>query len=181
MSTVTILALSGSLRKASTNLGLLRYAQSHAPDGMEIVIANLLDVPFFNDDLPERPAGVERLFSQAERAQGFLLACPEYNHSIAPALKNAIDWLSRAPNNRLLAGKSAAILGAGGGMGTSRAQAHLRHVLSALDLRTLNKPEVYSSAYAGGFNDQGDVIDDKIKGNVDQLLATLLAWTRKLA
>ena len=52
----------------------------------------------------------------------------------------------------MLAGKPVAILGAGGGMGTSRAQYHLRQVCVYLDLHPLNKPEVFANAFAGGFD-----------------------------
>jgi NAD(P)H-dependent FMN reductase len=46
-------------------------------------------------------------------ADALVLACPEYNYSIAPAMKNALDWASREPDNALLAGKAIAIMGAG--------------------------------------------------------------------
>ena len=89
---------------------------------------------------------------QARAADALVLACPEYNYSIAPALKNALDWLSREPDNVLLAGKAAAIMGAGGGMGTSRAQYHLRQVCVYLDLHVVNKPEIFSSGTSGAEN-----------------------------
>jgi len=103
-------------------------------EGVSMEIADLSAVPFFNVDLPERRAYVQRLMAQAGVADALVLACPEYNYSIAPALKNAIDWISREPDNALIAGKPAAIMGAGGGMGTSRAQYHLRQVCIFLDL-----------------------------------------------
>ncbi|MBR3881494.1 MAG: NAD(P)H-dependent oxidoreductase, partial [Mailhella sp.] len=78
--------------------------------------------------------------------------------SVAPALKNALDWLSREPGN-LLAGKTAAMMGAGGGMGTSRAQYHLRQTCVYLDLRVLNKPEVFSNAFSDAFLEDGSVSD----------------------
>jgi chromate reductase len=179
MSTLKILALCGSLREESTNMGLLRYAQAHAPAGMQIDIADLRDVPFFvrNDD---KSPSVERLLKQFEEADAFLFACPEYNYSLAPALKNALDWASRAPDNTLLAGKPAAMMGAGGGMGTSRSQHHLRQVAAALNIHLLNKPEVYLSAFAGGFASNGDVTDESIKEKVAGLLKALLTWTEKL-
>jgi chromate reductase len=83
-------------------------------------------VPFYNADITDKPAAVQQLLAQLAQADALLLACPEYNYSMAPALKNALDWASREPDNKLLAGKAVAILGAGGGMGTSRAQYHLR-------------------------------------------------------
>lgn len=56
--TIKVLALGGSLRAKSTNRGLLRYAQANAPEGMKIHLADLLDVPFYNADLAEKPAAV---------------------------------------------------------------------------------------------------------------------------
>ena len=73
-----------------------------------------------------------------------------------PALKNALGWASRAPENRLLAGKPTAIMGSGGGMGTARAQYHLRQVCVFLELYPLNKPEIFSNALKGSFDDTGN-------------------------
>ena len=101
--TIKVLAICGSLRARSTNRGLLRFAQANAPTGMKIHIADLLDVPFYNADLAEKPAAVSTLLQEFAEADALLLACPEYNYSLAPALKNALDWASREPNNQLLA------------------------------------------------------------------------------
>lgn len=178
--TIRVLGISGSLRAKSCNTGLLRAASTLMPDGMEIQFANLIDLPFFNADLTERPAAVQTFFNQVQNADALLLACPEYNYSIAPALKNAIDWASRYPDNALLAGKAVAICGAGGGMGTSRAQYHLRQVCVYLDLHPLNKPEVFANAFAGGFDADGNLIDEKIKSNLAAQLLALKAWSLRL-
>ena len=102
-STIKVLAISGSLRAKSTNTGLLNYAQAQAPAGIEITIADIRELPFYNADLTVKPAAVEALLAQLAAADALLLACPEYNYSIAPALKNALDWVSRAPDNALMA------------------------------------------------------------------------------
>ena len=107
-----------------------------------------------------------------------MLACAEYNYSIAPALKNILDWASREPDNGLLAGKAVAILGAGGGMGTSRAQYHLRQVCVFLDLHPLNKPEVFASAFAGAFDADGNLTDEKLKQQVARQMEALAGWSR---
>lgn len=80
----------------------------------------------------------------------------------------------------MLAGKPVAILGAGGGMGTSRAQYHLRQVCVYLDLHPLNKPEVFVNAFAGGFDDHGDVRDARLLGLVAEQMQALAAWTQRL-
>lgn len=170
-----VLAISGSLRAASRNTGLLRFAQANAPEGMQIQIADLREIPFYNADHPTPPAAVARLLEQLREADGLLLACPEYNYSIAPALKNALDWASREKDNHLLAGMPAAICGAGGGMGSSRAQYHLRQVAVCLDLRLLNKPEVFANAFGDSFNASGDLVDERLQGLVKQQLQALLA------
>ena len=105
-----------------------------------------------------------------------MLASTEYNYSMAPALKNILDWASREPNNALLATKPAAVMGAGGGMGASRAQYHLRQTCVFLDLRVLNKPEVFANAFAGGFDVSGNLIDEKLTQLVgDQMRALITA------
>lgn len=157
------LGIAGSLRKKSTNKGLLRAAASNLPDGVTLEIAELGDIPFYSQDITEKPAAVVRVLKQLGEADALVLASTEYNYSIAPALKNILDWASREPDNALLVGKPVALMGAGGGMGTSRAQYHLRQVCVFLDLRPLNKPEVFSNAFAGAFDDDGNLVDDKLK------------------
>jgi chromate reductase len=178
--TIHVLGITGSLRRASTNKGMLRYAKEHAPEGMTIEIADLSDVPFFNADVTEKNAAVQTLLAQMEKADAFIFGCNEYNYSLAPALKNALDWASREPDNRLLAGKTASIMGAAGGMGSSRAQYHLRQVCVYLNLHLVQQPEVFANAFAGGFNENGDLTDAHIQANIDKQLAALKALTEKL-
>lgn len=175
-----VLALTGSLRAKSTNKGLLRFAQANAPEGMRIDIADLSDIPFYNADIADPPAPVQRLLAQFGAADAFIFCGPEYNYSIAPALKNAIDWASRAEDNALLGGKAAALMGSGGGMGTSRAQYHLRQVCVFIDVHPLNRPEVFANAFAGGFDADGNLTDEKIQGLIKQQLAALAAWSQQL-
>ncbi|WP_445426718.1 NADPH-dependent FMN reductase [Alishewanella sp. HL-SH06] len=178
--TLNVLAICGSLRAKSTNRGMLLWAQAHAPKGMKIHLADLLDVPFYNADLAAKPAAVSRLLNDFAQADALILGCPEYNYSLAPALKNALDWASREPDNYLLRGKAVAIMGAAGGMGSSRAQYHLRQVCVYLDLHPLNKPEVFANAFSGAFDNEGHLIDSKIQENIKQQLLALAAWQQKL-
>ncbi|MBF0412549.1 MAG: NAD(P)H-dependent oxidoreductase [Desulfamplus sp.] len=179
MKTLQVIGICGSLRKKSTNMGLLRYAQANAPQEMKIEIADISSIPFYNADISEKPASVETLFSQIKQADALLLACPEYNYSIAPALKNALDWASREPDNYLLSDKPTAIMGSGGGMGTSRAQYHLRQVGIYLNLHILNKPEVFCNAFSGSFDNDGNLIDKQIQELINQQLNAFKEWSAK--
>lgn len=180
MHTIKVLGICGSLRSASRNKTLLAYAQANAPEGMSIEVADISALPFYNADITEKPAAVQTLIEQMAAADALLLVCPEYNYSIAPALKNALDWASREPENRCLAGKAAALMGAGGGMGTSRAQYHLRQVCVFLDLHVLNKPEVFANAFGPAFDADGQLVDPAIQKLIVTQLTALQAFARKL-
>lgn len=156
------LGIAGSLRPKSTNKGMLRAAAANLPEGVTMEIAELGDIPFYVQDHPEKPAAVQRVFEQLREADALVFGCTEYNYSMAPALKNIIDWASREPDNVLLAGMPVALMGAGGGMGTSRSQYHTRQVCVALDMRPLNKPEIFANAFAGAFDEDGNLTDDKL-------------------
>ena len=101
MTSISLLGIAGSLRRASTNRGLLRAAQAQLPVGAHLDIADLTDIPFYNADIAAKPAAVSRLLAQIGAADGLVLACTEYNYSLAPALKNILDWASREPDNAL--------------------------------------------------------------------------------
>lgn len=99
---------------------------------------------------------------------------------MAPALKNAIDWASRYPDNALLAGKATAILSAGGGMGGARSQYHLRQVCVYVDLHLVNKPEVFARSFGGAFDEQGNLVDEKTTANVAELMSQVVELAKRL-
>ena len=102
--TVRIVGLSGSLRRGSYNSAALRAAQALLPANAELQILDLAQIPFFNEDLEAEgmPSSVAELRAALEAADAVLMATPEYNFSLPPVLKNALDWASRGDK---LAGK----------------------------------------------------------------------------
>ncbi len=175
MGQIKLLGIAGSLRRHSSNRGLLRAAQSQLPAEVSMEIADLSDIPFYNQDLTEKPDSVKRVLSQIAAADALVLASTEYNYSLAPALKNILDWASREPGNTLLAGKPAALMGAAGGMGSSRAQYHLRQICVFLDLQVLTKPEVFANAFSASFDAEGNLVDEKIIQTIATQMQALLA------
>jgi NAD(P)H-dependent FMN reductase len=91
-----LLAISGSLRRVSTNTALLRAMAASAPDGIAVELYDGLgDLPIFNPDREGdlTPAAVDDLGRRVRDADGLLIACPEYAHGIPGGLKNLLDWL----------------------------------------------------------------------------------------
>lgn len=181
MTEIRILGIAGSLRKASANAGLLRLAAESAPAGVRVDIFDLAPIPLYNGDveaagLPESVAVFRQAIADAD---ALLIASPEYNYSIPGVLKNALDWASRPPDQPF-AGKPAAIMGTGGWQGAARAQYHLRQVLSALNVHTLNKPEVQIPMAWELFDDDGALKKAEVRDRVAELVTALAAWTAQL-
>lgn len=181
MTEIRILGIAGSLRKASANAGLLRLAAETAPAGVAVDIFDLSPIPLYNGDveaagLPESVAAFRQAIADAD---ALLIASPEYNYSIPGVLKNALDWASRPPSPPF-PGKPAAIMGTGGWQGAARAQYHLRQVLSALNVHTLNKPEVQIPMAWELFDDDGALKKAEVRDRVAELVAALAAWTAQL-
>jgi chromate reductase len=123
-----LVAISGSLRKASFNTALLRAALGLAPDGTEIVEGSIRGIPLYDGDVEAAdgiPEAVTRLKDLVTDADGVILFTPEYNNAIPGVFKNAIDWMSRPSSDiaRVFGGKPFAITGASpGNFGTLLSQ-----------------------------------------------------------
>jgi chromate reductase len=182
MSDIKVLSVCGSLRKGSFNMMALRVAQSLAPAGMKIDIADISAFTPYNEDVKAQgfPPPVQTFRDQIAAADALLFVTPEYNYSVSGVLKNAIDWASRPPNHPF-DGKPVAIMGASGGvLGTARAQYHLRQMCVFLNMFPVNKPEVMIPQAQTRFDAQGNLTDETAKGLIKQLLESLQAWTLTL-
>ena len=95
-------------------------------------------------------------------------------------LKNAIDWVSRPPEQSF-DGKPIAIMGASpGALGTARAQYHMRQTFVFLDGMVLNRPEVMIGQANTRFDAEGRRTDEKTREFVRALLLSLKDWTARL-
>jgi chromate reductase, NAD(P)H dehydrogenase (quinone) len=180
---VHVFGFSGSLRKGSYNTALLRAAGEMLPDKMTLETFDLTPIPLFNQDILDAgdvPEAVKEFKRRIAAADALLIATPEYNFSMPGVLKNAIDWASRPLADSPLNGKPLAIMGAGGMMGTSRAQYHLRQVAVFTNMLPLNKPEVTVPFAQKMFDASGKLTDETTRKFVRQLLDALSLWTNRL-
>lgn len=163
----TILGLSGSLRKASFNAGLLRAATELTPKDTRIEIGSIVEVPLYNGDVETAeglPAAVLTLQSQLQTADGLLLVTPEYNNGIPGVFKNAIDWMSRGEGLKLFVGKPVAVIGASpGGFGTIMAQNHWLPVLRTLKCDLWAEGRLMVSRAGGLYDEAGNLTDDRTR------------------
>lgn len=161
--TKKILGLSGSLRRASFNTGLLRAAAEVELDGVTIEVGSIRNVPLYDGDLEQAnglPPSVKTLQSQVQAADGILLVTPEYNNGIPGVFKNAIDWMSRGPGLAMWVGKPVAVIGASpGAFGTIMAQDHWLPVLRTLKVDFWAEGRLMVSRAGGLFDADGNLTD----------------------
>lgn len=171
-----IVGICGSLREQSINRALLYEASKRLPKEYKMEIADISQLPLFNSDLEENlPKAVEELAQLAKRADGFIISCPEYNSSITGALKNSLDWLSRAKVGTPLVNKPVAIMGATPGvLSTIRAQMHLREILFALNMDLVRRPELLIGQASQKFNELNQLMDEKALSIMEELILNLI-------
>lgn len=179
MDKLKVLGVNGSLRNGSNNKKLLKASIDLAPENMLIEEFDLTGIPIYNPDLEKEalPEIVSEFKNKISESNGILIATPEYNYSITGALKNAIDWASRTPLNTPLNLKPLAIMGGSGGMsGTIRAQSHLRQIISHSNMMDMKKPEVLVTMIQDKFDENGNLIDEKLKVHLTKFLKSFENW-----
>jgi chromate reductase len=155
-----------------------------APDAMKIKASPPIDtLPHYNADVQGRgfPEPVNALGDAIRAADGVIIVTPEYNYSVPGVLKNAIDWVSRLPEQPFK-NKPVALQSASQGvLGGARAQYHLRQMMVFLEAYVFNKPEVFVAGAKGKFDEaSGQLSDEPTRGMIKQQLAAFAQFVRQL-
>lgn len=137
----------GSLRRESFSRKVAKSLVSLLPEDMEAHWLAIGDLAMYNQDLDddgETPASWQAFRDEVERMDAFLFVTPEYNRSIPPVLKNALDIASRPYGYNRWSGKPGAVVSASpGAMGGFGANHILRQSLMFLNTYTMQQPEAY--------------------------------------
>jgi chromate reductase, NAD(P)H dehydrogenase (quinone) len=174
--TLSVITICGSLRKGSYNRIVMNALPGLAPEGMQIKESPpFSEFPLYNADIENStgfPAPVQTLAEAIRAADGVIFNSPEYNFGIPAPLKNAMDWVSRVPNQPF-AGKPVALQSASPGpLGGGRVQYDLRRAMVFLDALTLNKPEIFIGSCAQRIDGKtGKITDEVTLGFIKQQLA----------
>lgn len=160
-----VLVICGSLRKDSYNAALARALPALAPDDMALKPAPAWHtMPVYDHDTQTSagfPAATTTWADAIRSADGVIVVSPEYNWSIPGGLKNAIDWVSRMKDVPFKEKPVALQSCAGGALGGSRMQYHLRQCLTSIDAFLYGKPEVLVTFSAKKFDEKTLALTDQ--------------------
>lgn len=188
----SIAVVVGSTREGSYNraLGELAAASLEA-QGARVTRVDLaaFDLPLYSAAIEAHafPPDAERLKRLFAAQDGLLFVSPEYNGSLSPLLKNAIDWASRPTGDEGLValtayrGKAAAIMSASiSPFGGLRGLMHLRQILSTIQMLVIPEQVVVPNAHAA-FAEDGSLKEPLPASLVDMTAARLIAVAKALA
>jgi NAD(P)H-dependent FMN reductase len=179
---ITIVGISGSLRKGSYNSALLRAAATSMPESATLGIESIADIPLYNGDDEAAhglPGPVARLKEAIAAADGLLFVTPEYNHGIPGVAKNAIDWLSRPAGDipRVFGGKRVAMIGASpGGFGTILSQNAWLPVWKTLGADLWSGGRLLVSRAGTVFDSNGTLVDTTVRENLAKFLTGFVGY-----
>ena len=177
MRQVTVIV--GSLRKAAFSGMLANTLISLAPSSLRLQIAEVAQLPLYNQDFDDsRPPESWLSFRALVKAtDAVLFVTPEYNRSVPGPLKNAIDVASRPRGQNMWGGKPAAIASISPGtIGAFGANNHLRQTLMAVNMPTLAHPEVYIGSAASLFDSVGSLADEGTRSFLTSFMTAFADW-----
>ena len=175
-----VLVICGSLRKGSYNAALARTLPALAPAALKLRPAPSFEkFPLYNHDIQDAtgfPAEVNAWADSIRAADALIIASPEYNWSIPGGLKNAIDWVSRMKEQPFKDKPVALQSAAGGILGGSRMQYHLRQSLTSVDVILFGRPEVIVTFAAQKFDP--NTLELKDQTAIDTIKLQLAAFEK---
>lgn len=180
--TTNVAVVVGSLRKESFSRKTAHALAKLAPAGINLKIAEIGDLPIFNEDVETAgdPDSWLRFRKELRQSDAVLFITPEYNRSVPGALKNAIDVGSRPYGDSAWAGKPAAIISLSqGAVGAFGANHHLRQSLVFLDMPLLQQPEAYVGNAPSLFDDAGELTSESTKEFFETFLDTFATWIER--
>ncbi|GAA4124913.1 NADPH-dependent FMN reductase [Aminobacter aganoensis] len=180
-----ILVFAGSTRTGAYSGRTADCAQKElALQGADVTRISLADyaLPLMNEDLEDQegvPENAVKLARLIDMHDAVLIATPEYNGSMPPLLKNAIDWVSRVSRDgttrlRPYPDKLVAICSSSDGhFAGIRSANHLRAVLSHIQMDVIS-PQVSVPHGGQAFDDNGDFREERLRKGMERLCRELI-------
>ena len=173
-----ILGLSGSLRNASASTGMLRAASENLPQGSQMKIANIQNLPLFNKDIDafgRTPDEVRNFRQNATAADAFLFSIPQNSFGISGPLKNALDWGNKnygLSGVNVFSGKVFAVIGVGQVNSPNSYSSHLKDWARSMNMKIVDRT-IYvnrNSVESNAFDQNGNVVSKEVKEDLKSLM-----------
>jgi chromate reductase len=184
MKTIKIGVLTGSLRKASFSRKVAQSVSGLMPKNFDMTPIEIGSLVIYNQDLEDEnrvPQEWSNFREKLKEMDGFLFVTPEYNRTLTPVLKNALDIGSRPYGHNVWDGKPGAIIsvsvGKLGGFGANHA---LRQAMVYLNILLLQQPEAYVGEAASLFNKEGELINDGTRKFLTHFADAFAKWVEKV-
>lgn len=179
-----VLAICGSLRQNSWNRKLLTLAgEKLEKQGAGVEEFDLTPLPIYNGDIEAKglPDSAIALRDAIKKADAVVIASPEYNGSMTSAIKNAVEWASRPPENVLM-GQVFFVMGTGPGRSGARGMfAHLSWAIQTEGGWVVPSPRVLLPGVAEIISPEGRLLDNSVSELLDQAMSKLLETARRFA
>ena len=167
------MAISGSLRRASSNSAVIEAVVRLAAENVEVSIyRELAELPPFNPDLDteDPPGSVARFRTMLRTCDAVLISCPEYAHGVPGVLKNALDWVVGSGE---LIGKPVALINASAR--ATHAWSSLAETLTVMSARVIADASITLSLQGGALNATGIAADAELSASLKSAVEALVA------
>jgi len=171
---MNLLALSGSVRKGSYNLALLRAMKEQCPTGSFVsVYDQIKEIPTFDPDIDDKdtPDSVRSLTSMMREHDGVIISTPEYAHGVPGALKNVLDWL--VSSDVLILKPIIVTSVSTSGLGGVRSYSPLVLILSAMNTNVVIEGSMNVPYAHNKFDDSMKLTDELTKRSIDTLFSAM--------
>ena len=178
-----IAVLIGSARQESYSRKVANTLIAAAPESLHMVIVEIDQVPFYNQDLEDAdksPPAWLSLREQVRACDGMLFVTPEYNRGLPALLKNAVDVGSRPPGKSVWGGKPAAVVSISPGpLGGFGANHSLRQSLVSLNVPCMQQPEAYLGNVPAMFDASGNMTAESTREFLGKFCAAFARWVER--
>lgn len=172
--------LTGSLRKGSYSRQIAACVQAMFPKDIDAQMIDIGQLALYNQDFDDEnntPEAWKAFREQIRALDGYLFVTPEYNRSVPPVLKNALDIGSRPYGQSAWEAKPGAIISvAPGKIGGFGANHHLRQVMTFLNIFMMQQPEAYVGNVTDLLDASGKLTNDGTRKFLQSFVDAFVSW-----
>ena len=176
--------IAGSVRKESFSKKIAKAVSDLLPENCHSKMIDIGSLAMYNQDLDDEKRTPHEWLAFREEVKtkdAFLFVTPEYNRSLPPVLKNALDVASRPYGENVWSGKAGAVISVSIGKLTGfGANHHLRQALVFLNVPIMQQPELYIGEAASIMDDKGNITNPDSKKILENFAVSFAAWIKKI-